>query len=180
MQTLEYAQPVIVDLSGAHKRHWNNYVNELRNMASDPWMIVSKLELQLLGNRGALVGEAKGYIDLSNEELVNIINSMQESIQLMCLEESLYAIYGERVFLEPWEDLIEGYHRPANQPAVDSDGVIVEERPRPAPPRPEPRPRPEVEMDGAIEDRIADEADREEDPQPAGNSLRDIIRKRRS
>ena len=105
---------------------------------------------------------------------------MQESIQLMCLEESLYAIYGERVFLEPWEDLIEGYHRPANQPAVDSDGVIVEERPRPAPPRPEPRPRPEVEMDGAIEDRIADEADREEDPQPAGNSLRDIIRKRRS
>ena len=189
--TLEYAQPFIIDLNGAHKRHWNNYVNELRNMASDPWMIVSKLELQIVGNRGALVGEAKGYIDTSNEELVEVINAMQESIQLMCLEESLYTIYGDRVFSEPWNELIEEdveYVRVSNAPRADADGVIVEERPRPAPPRPEPRPRPELEMDGAIEDRIADEADREPMPgerriqpdTPVGNSLRDIIRKRRS
>ena len=190
--TLELAQPVIIDLNGAHKRHWNNYLNDLRNMAADPWMIVSKLELQLLGNRGALIGEAKGYIDSSNEELVEIINSMQESIQLMCLEESLFTIYGDRVFKEPWNELIEEdveYVRV--EPQADADGVIVEERPRPAPPRPEPRPQPaprrEVEMDGAIEDRIADEADREPPAEegspaanaPVSNSLRDIIRSRR-
>ena len=171
VRTLEYAMPVVIDLIGSHRRHFNDFTDKARSgFGIPPWAGVCDMSLRLTGDsKSVFTAEPISYLDTTREDVIESINETGRGLMAMIAQEAYYTIYGAYA-LEPEFDpqrAAEGYERwkEGEREYIDEyyeDENVVESTVAEDPPPP---PVKSVES--------------EEEETTEGETLVDIIRRRR-